>query len=212
MIQKMKFKELLPEWYTGIVEAELLMDIEDDLFEELRFQIEKIHTNQYVSTADSQTIALYEQMLGITTNISDTLEMRRFRVLTRMTSQVPYTEEYLRELLSSFGDPAEITMFYNDYHLLVEMNFEKVGQLSEIEYLFRSIVPANIFVEANNELKFNSAPGQIFLGGAVVLNEMVTITQDITENPTISTKAITAAGQIVAEIVETKERSDDFGI
>lgn len=212
MIQKMKFKELLPEWYTGIVEAELLMDIEDDLFEELRFQIEKIHTNQYVSTADSQTIALYEQMLGITTNISDTLEMRRFRVLTRMTSQVPYTEEYLRELLSSFGDPAEITMFYNDYHLLVEMNFEKVGQLSEIEYLFRSIVPANIFVEANNELKYNSAPSQIYLGGAVVSNEMVTITQDITENPTIATKAITAAGQIVAEIIETKERSDDFGI
>lgn len=207
-----QLKELLPDWYEGIKETNVLMDIEQDLIDQLALQIQQVQNNQYISTADSKTIGLYEQMLGITSNISDTLDLRRFRVLTRLTTQKPYTIRYLQEVLSSFGDPAELKMLYDEYRLLVEMNFEKLGQVSELEYLFRSIVPANILVEANNELKFNSASGQIYLGGALVLNEMVTITQDITENPTISTKAITSAGQAVAEIVETKERSDDFGI
>lgn len=179
MIQKMKLKELLPEWYDGIVESELLMAIEDELFEELCIQIEKVHTNQYVSTADNKTIGLYEQMLGITASVSDTLEMRRFRVLTRMTSQVPYTEKYLQELLSSFGDPAELTIFYAEYRLLVEMNFEKIGQVSEIEYLFRSIVPANILVDAKNDITSNPPTGSVFMAASITNSEMVTITQDV---------------------------------
>ena len=205
MISKMRLVELLPSWYEGVVETDLLMEIEDDLFEELRLQIEKVQANQYVSTADSKTIRLYEEMLGITPEPEDTLEIRRFRVLTRMTSQVPYTEKYLKELLSSFGDPAELTIFYDEYRLLVEMNFEKIGQISEIEYLFRSIVPANMVVDAKNEFTANHPTGKVFMAASVTNTEMATITQDVQVIGKISSTIYQPVGIVTTDVEQTSQ-------
>ncbi|MFS1193744.1 putative phage tail protein [Enterococcus lactis] len=205
MISRFDLRDLMPTWYQGIIETDLLMNLENDLFEKLRLQIEKVQSNQYVSTADSKTIALYEQMLGINPDAVDTLEMRRFRVLTRMTSQVPYTEKYLKELLSSFGDPAELTMFYSEYRLLVEMNFEKLGQVSEIEYIFRTVVPANILVDAQNELKAKVPKTQLFMASGMTNTELVMITQDVAEVPSISAPIYQPFCVVISDLEQTSQ-------
>lgn len=174
MISKQELRALLPSWYEGIVETDVLMEIEDDLFEELRLQIERVQKNQYVSTADEQTIYLYEQMLGITTNLEDPIEARRFRVLTRMTTQRPYTVAYLKELLDSFGEGAEILIFYNEYRLVINTKFEEIGQVDELDYLFRAIVPANMIVESSNEITFSPEQNMMF-GQAVTYTEIIGI-------------------------------------
>ena len=168
-------KSLLPEWYHNVLEMEVLLGIEQHLAEEFLSQLESAQANQYVSTADSRTISLYEQMLKITPELTDTLETRRFRILTRMTSQTPYNKRYLQELLSSFGKSVKLTMFYNEYRLLIEMNFEKAGQISELEYIFRSVVPANILVDARNSLKGEIPSSENFLASVAVPTELVVI-------------------------------------
>jgi len=168
-------KEMLPRWYDGIYEMQVLMDVETDLLQELSNHIKSLQSNQYISTADSQTIAMYEQMLRINVDNGDTLELRRFRVLTRIASQKPYTLNYLRELLSSFGGPVELDMLYNDYKLLISMSFERQGEVSEIEYIFRSVVPANIVVEATNSLRLDNYKSQPFLASVTTVNEIVEI-------------------------------------
>lgn len=190
-------KNLLPAWYDGIYEMQVLMDIETDLLQELLNHIKSLQSNQYISTADSQTIAMYEQMLRITVEPSDSLELRRFRVLTRIASQKPYTLNYLQELLSSFGGFAELTMFYDEYRLLAEINFERPGQLSEVDYLFRAIVPANILTEINNRLNFVSPPTTQYIGAGMVVTEMVTITQDLVEAPRLDVVAKVANANVV---------------
>lgn len=169
-----ELKKLLPAWYDGIYEMQVLMDVETSLLQELLNHIKTAQSNQYISTADSQTIAMYEQMLRIAVDPSDTLELRRFRVLTRIASQKPYTLNYLRELLSSFG-PVELDMLYNDYKLIASMSFEQIGEVSEIEYIFRSVVPANIVVEINNSLRIENHQVQPFLASVTTANEVVEI-------------------------------------
>lgn len=200
-----QLKELLPIWYEGIVETDILMDAEQKLFDDLESQIKLAQNNQYVSTADSKTIAIYEQMLGIVTDPLDSLDLRRFRVLTRLTTQKPYTMRYLLEVLSSFGDPAELTMFYDEYRLLVEMNFEKLGQLSEIEYIFRTVVPANILVDARNEIKPKVPKNQIFIAAGMTNTELVMITQDVAEASSISTPMYQPIGLVVSNLEQTSQ-------
>lgn len=192
-----ELKNLLPAWYDGIYEMQVLMDIEMDLLQELLNHIKSLQSNQYISTADSQTIEMYEQMLRITVEPSDSLELRRFRVLTRIASQKPYTLNYLQELLSSFGGPAELTMLYNEYRLIANINFERPGQLSEVDYLFRAIVPANILTEINNRLNFVSPPTTQYIGAGIVVTEMVTITQDLVEAPRLDVVAKVANANVV---------------
>lgn len=200
-----QLKELLPNWYEGIVETNVLMDVEQKLFDDLEAQINLAQSNQYVSTADAKTIAIYEQMLGIVTDPLDSLELRRFRVLTRLTTQKPYTMRYLQEVLSSFGDPAELTMFYNEYRLLVEMNFEKLGQVSEVEYIFRTVVPANILVDAQNELKAKVPKVQLFMAAGMTNTEFVMITQDVAEAPSISTPIYQPFGVVISDLEQTSQ-------
>ena len=192
-----ELKNLLPAWYDGIYEMQVLMDIEMDLLQELLNHIKSLQSNQYISTADSKTIEMYEQMLRITVEPSDSLELRRFRVLTRIASQKPYTLNYLQELLSSFGGPAELTMLYNEYRLIANINFERPGQLSEVDYLFRAIVPANILTEINNRLNFVSPPTTQYIGAGMVVTEMVTITQDLVEAPRLDVVAKVANANVV---------------
>ncbi len=199
-----ELKSLLPEWYHNVLEMNVLMGIEQHLAEEFLNQLETLQSNQYVSTADSRTISLYEQMLKITPESTDTLETRRFRVLTRMTSQVPYTERYLQELLSSFGEPVKLTMFYNEYRLLIEMNFEKAGQISELEYIFSSIVPANILVDARNSLKGEIPPSEVFLASIAIPTELVVISQDVKDDIAIDSAQRTGHAITNYQIIEIK--------
>lgn len=193
-------KRLLPDWYEGIYETDVLMNVEQSLFELLLIQIQTVQSNQFISTADSKTIAIYEQMLGITVEAGDTLDMRRFRVLTRLSTQKPYTRRYLEELLSSFGDPATVEVFSNDYLVKIVTDFQKAGQMNELDYLIRSIVPANLLINIRNE--FGAQTGsESYLAAAMVVTEYVTITHDYNESAEIRGTGNQAAGVVITESV-----------
>lgn len=210
-----KLKQLLPSWYEGIRETDLLMEIEDGLLRELLTQLETIQANQYVSTADSRTITLYEKMLGITTNLLESLDARRFRVLTRLGTQKPYTKKYLEEMLSSFGHPVTLEFFYNEYRMVIESQFEGIGMMQELDYLIRTIVPANIMTEVNNHL-VGSTSGGTYLACGLTSTELVTITPDYKANHTINQVlhvaeggTVTVTEQLSADINRTTEVKTD---
>lgn len=88
--------------------------------------LDQIFANLFVQTCDAATIALYEQLFGITPQPGDTLEARRNRILNRLSMVVPFTERYLRARLDEmYGagnymltvDPttSSATMAINDF-------------------------------------------------------------------------------------------------
>lgn len=195
MIATQDLKRMLPDWYGGLYETNLLMTIEQSLIDDLAVQINRAQSNLYISTADSETLAIYENMLRITRNNSDTLDMRRFRILTRLASQKPYTIRYLEEVLGSLGDPIIIRNIANDYKIAINSFFEKQGQVSDLEYIVRTVVPANILSEISNRLEMNGLNEEIYIGMAVTACEFNQVTQDFVYQGGTQQDAYLASGQ-----------------
>jgi|GEM_PF-2563742 len=199
MIVAQDLKRMLPDWYGGLYETNLLMTIEQPLIDDLAVQINRAQSNLYISTADSETLAIYENMLRITRNNSDTLDMRRFRILTRLASQKPYTMQYLEEVLGSLGNQISIRNMANDYKIAINSSFEKQGQVSDLEYIVRTVVPANLITEIDNKLQLNNLRNQMRLSASLTIAEMVVITQDFKKSNNIKGTASIALGMTNAE-------------
>lgn len=212
MIVSQDLKRMLPDWYEGLYETNLLMTIEQSLIDDLVTQINRAQSNLYISTADSETLAVYENMLRITRQNGDTLDMRRFRILTRLASQKPYTLRYLEELLSSFGDPATVENKYNEYRIIINSYFEKQGQMSDLDYLVRTIIPANLMAEIKNEVR-GQARQTSFLACGMTCTELVVITQDFNESPEMTNIAYLPQGQTVTiNQVVTQDISETYDL
>ncbi|WP_071131376.1 putative phage tail protein [Enterococcus timonensis] len=194
MIEAQDLKKMLPNWYENIFETKLLMEIEQELFDELALQIKQTQSNQYVSTADSETLAVYENMLRIVRQSGDTLEMRRFRILSRLSTQKPYTKRYLEEVLLSFGSSVTITSIFDEYRVIIESYFEHQGQMSDLDYMIRTIIPANLVADVNNHLALGDLIEQIFLGAALSAGEFVTITQDFKQTSQTGQSVLAGTG------------------
>ncbi|MGK4109406.1 putative phage tail protein [Enterococcus cecorum] len=200
MIETINLKEMLPEWYQGVYEMNKLMEVEQSLLDELALKIKQSQDNLYVSTADSDTIRIYEQMLKIATTSDDTLESRRFRVLTRLASQKPYTKRYLTEMLNSIGTDVTVTCLYDEYTVLINSVFERRGQMADVNYLIRTIVPANLQVDVRNALRTNAANLKLKQAAALTSDEVICITHDFmsqqrTQQVLVAAAANVAVGQ-----------------
>ncbi|WP_231491162.1 putative phage tail protein [Enterococcus cecorum] len=172
------------------------MQIEQHLLEDLVASIERAQGNLYVSTADSETIALYERMLRITRQSDDTLDMRRFRVLTRLSSQKPYTIRYLTEVLNSIGDNISVNCVYDEYTLIINSVFERRGQMADVDYLIRTIVPANLQVDVRNVLRTNAANLKLKQVAALTSDEVIYITHDFTSQQRTQQVLVAAAANV----------------
>lgn len=64
----MSIKELLPDYYDSVREFEVLFAVEDALVDQVYQQIQRVKANQWIQTADEQTIVFHEQLLGILAN------------------------------------------------------------------------------------------------------------------------------------------------
>ena len=199
MITLLELKELLPTWYTGLLEFETLMCIEQHLLEDLVASIERAQGNLYVSTADSETVAIYERMLRITRQADDTLDMRRFRVLTRLSSQKPYTLRYLSEMLNSIGTDVTVTCLYDEYTVLINSAFERRGQMVDVDYLIRTIVPANLQVDVRNVLRTNAANLKLKQASALTSDEVIYITHDFTSQQRTQQVLVAAAANVAVD-------------
>lgn len=78
--------------------------------DDMEINIGQIRDNMFVQTCDASTIALYEQLFGITPQPGDTLEARRNRVLNRLSMVVPFTERYLRSRLDEMYGAGNYTL------------------------------------------------------------------------------------------------------
>ena len=78
--------------------------------DDMEINIGQIRDNMFIQTCDASTIALYEQLFGITPQPGDTLEARRNRVLNRLSMVVPFTERYLRARLDEMYGAGTYTL------------------------------------------------------------------------------------------------------
>ena len=143
----MNLKKYLPDWYSGVKEFDILLDIEEESFNLLKSEIDKAKENQWIVTADEQTISQHETIFNIISNpLTETLSFRRQRLLNRLQSTPPFTIKYLIGRLNQTFGSQNYTLIidYENYQMLIETASENANWFNEVQAIIHKIKPANL--------------------------------------------------------------------
>ena len=140
-------KQHLPNYYSGVHETDVLMKVEEALFDQLATNMKVTIDNQFILSADVTTISVWERLLGIQHDPAlDTLGFRRERVINRLTNSNNFTLWFLRERLDVLlsRENYEIMLNHNNYTLHVETAVNNQTRFNEMVLMVRQILPANM--------------------------------------------------------------------
>lgn len=136
----------LPEFMAQYREMKVIQDVVNPECQQACDQTEVVKDNQFICSCDLSGIKKFEELLGISPLADDTLETRRFRVMTRWGDDIPYTYPGLVEKFNLLiGDGRyELAEDFKNYRLDLEILLPFDGLVEDVKYLLETIVPANI--------------------------------------------------------------------
>ena len=142
---------MLDYWIEKIKETKefkALADTEDIEVLQLQKAIINLMNDQFIESATENGIARREKILAITPFADDTLEDRRFRVLSRWYDKLPYTYRTLLKKLDQMcgEDGYIINLDHNNYSLLIKIELTAKRMFEEVQITTRRIIPANIAI------------------------------------------------------------------
>ena len=140
-------KIYLPRIYKNILEFDKLIETENELFDSINSETNKVKNNQYVLTADLDGIIMYEKMLGITANPAiEDIEFRKNRIINRLSMTVPFTMRFLKNRLDEIIGKDKWTAYldFDNYTLYVESSAVNQIWYHEILVTVNKLKPANI--------------------------------------------------------------------
>lgn len=139
--------ELLPPWYREVLDYQQICQTEQQFFEALAQEINAVADNFFFQTMDAEAVSQWEQILGITPNLTtESLQFRQARLVNRISTRPPYTVRFLYEKLDELIGPGQwtVTMDYPNYTLYVESSAENQQYATEVSYTINAIKPAHI--------------------------------------------------------------------
>ena len=139
--------ELLPPWYREVLDYQQICQTEQQFFEALAHEINAVADNFFFQTMDAGAVSQWEQILGITPNLTtESLQFRQARLVNRISTRPPYTVRFLYEKLDELIGPGQwtVTMDYPNYTLYVESSAENQQYATEVAYTINAIKPAHI--------------------------------------------------------------------
>lgn len=139
--------ELLPPWYREVLDYQQICQTEQQFFEALAQEINAVADNFFFQTMDAGAVSQWEQILGITPNLTtESLQFRQARLVNRISTRPPYTMKFLQEKLDELIGPGQwtVTMDYPNYTLYVESSAENQQYATEVAYTINAIKPAHI--------------------------------------------------------------------
>ena len=143
-----KIIDYLPDVVRGYDEFAGIAAGQQVEFEKAWDKADSLLADQFILTAGESGISRWEKILGIVPKGTDTLDDRRFRVLTRLNEELPYTLPKLREMLSNLCG-GKFTAELSDYTLSVKLGLSAKSNYSDVVTLLDRVIPANILAEVS---------------------------------------------------------------
>lgn len=101
-----ELKSYYPRYYRGVLEMEALLRYFGGVCDDIEAQTEQAYLNNFVLTADADTIKSWEDTLHITYKKQLTLDQRRSVVLARLSGTGHIGEPEIRVIVSAYTDCA----------------------------------------------------------------------------------------------------------
>ena len=147
MFERTSTRELFPSVYNGVLEISVLSETDDVLLDQALAKLERAQLNQFILTADEETISVYEKMFSILANpTTETLQFRRERVLNRMSLQPPFTMRWLQNKLDEIIGVGKWNAYvdYANRTLYIESFVVNQQWFNELRITINRIKPCNL--------------------------------------------------------------------
>ena len=147
MFERTSTRELFPSVYNGVLEISVLSETDDVLLDRALAKLERAQLNQFILTADEETISVYEKMFSILANpTTETLQFRRERILNRMSLQPPFTMRWLQNKLDGIIGVGKWNAYvdYANRTLYIESSVVNQQWFNELRITINRIKPCNL--------------------------------------------------------------------
>lgn len=141
-----KLLEYLPPFMQEYTELYFLTNAEQPEFDGLWTAFSDALNDLFVQTATEKGIARWESIYGITPKDTDTLEERKFRLLTKINQGLPYTTTKLNEALTVICGAGNflIDLQPANYHIEIRLALTNINNYQEVVELLAKMLPANL--------------------------------------------------------------------
>lgn len=155
MAREVDIIDYLPTILHEIKEIVAIANVEKPVLETLWQEIENTLNNQFVVSTNEQGADRYEKMLKLNVPATDTIETRRFRILTRYQEQAPYTYRVLKQLLDSLLGVGqyELKRDVAAKTLSVKIELTVKGMFDAVVIMLERITPQNMALTV--QLRYN---------------------------------------------------------
>ena len=155
MAKEVDILSYLPPIFHEIKELIEVAAIENPVLSSLWEEVEKSLDDQFVATASERGIARYEKMLKLNVPATDSLDTRRFRVLTRYQEQAPYSYKVLKQILDSLLGVGQYKLErdVSAKTLKVKIELTVKGMFEAVVVMLERITPQNMVLKV--ELRYN---------------------------------------------------------
>lgn len=140
--------DYVPNQMLKLPEFQEIAKAEEVEIDDLNSSVEELLNNQFVHSATEIGISRWEGILKLAVKKIDTLDDRRFRILSHLNQSLPYTYKGLLAQLKNLGiDDASIDLNTNEYKLTVKIRLDLKNKYETVQTLLDNITPANLIIQ-----------------------------------------------------------------
>ena len=135
-----------PNFERKILEFKKIAGAEDMFISDADFERQRVLANQFVLTADANGLSMFENLYGIIPQSTDSLELRRERILIRIQLQPPYTVKFLKLQLDKIIGKGqyELDIDYDKFEISIGSVAKNQTYAQEISIIMGKILPCNM--------------------------------------------------------------------
>lgn len=143
-----------PEW-RKVREFQEIWKVEDEVIATLRDAVKGRLEQQFVMTATEDGLSRFESSFGILPKATDTLDDRRYRVLTYMMIDTPYTERSILSALEKLCGEGNVSVDVDVESFIVTVRVGLVARESfvDTERMLQKVIPCNMILDLS--IKYN---------------------------------------------------------
>ena len=141
--------EYVPPILAETKEFQAICAAENTELERLRTAYLNLFADQFIQTATENGISRLEKIMGIVPKGTDSLEVRRFRLLARKQEKLPYTKWTLPEQLAALcgADGYSLNIDHAARRIAVRVALTAKGMYDAVELLLLKQRPANMVID-----------------------------------------------------------------
>ncbi len=140
-----------PTPYQNILEFKELAKVYDIEVKSLLLLMNELYNNCHIGSLNEYGCERWENILGLKTNSSYTLEDRNFNIKSKYLGFVPYTLERIKNILNELVGNENYSIDFNEHrnHMDCKLNLGRKKQLDAVIDLLENTIPLNISLSVN---------------------------------------------------------------